>query len=54
MDVFIKHLESLFTSTMKKTERNLLSELRLTEAILRSDINEITAKIDRIQQKNGK
>ena len=48
MDIFIKHLENIFINTLKKQERNFLAELRLTEALLRSDINELNTKIDKV------
>jgi hypothetical protein len=48
MDIFIKHFENIINATLKKQERNFLSELRLTEAILRSDINELTARINKL------
>jgi len=48
MDIFIKHLENIIHDTLRKQERNFLSELRLTEALLRSDINELNTKIDKL------
>jgi hypothetical protein len=48
MDIFIKHLENIINATLRKQERNFLSELRLTEAILRSEINELNTKINKL------
>lgn len=48
MEIFLKHLEKYIAVTLKKQERNFLSELRLTEALIRSDINELNSKIDKL------
>lgn len=52
MDILIKHLEKIIRATLKSQERNFLSELRLTEAILRSDINELNTKISKLEKIN--
>lgn len=47
MQLILKYINDIITRENKKQERNLLSELRLTEAILRSDLNEISSKLER-------
>jgi len=55
MHILIKYMTDVISREMNRLERNFLSELRLTEAILRSDITELNTKIERIQQGvNGK
>ena len=54
MDILVKHFENFINSTLKTQARNFLSELRLTEALLRSDINELNSKIERLLQRNSK
>lgn len=50
MEVLIKHLKKFITEEAKLREKHYLAELRLTEAIIRSDINEINSKLDKLQQ----
>lgn len=47
MQLILKYINDIITAENKKQERNLLSELRLTEAIIRSDLNEINSKLER-------
>ncbi len=47
MQLILKYINDIITRENKKQERNFLSELRLTEAIIRSDLNEINTKLER-------
>lgn len=48
MQVILKYINDIIARETKRQERNLLAELRLTEAIIRSDLNEINTKIDSV------
>jgi len=51
MQLLLKYISDTITRETKRQERNLLSELRLTEAIIRSDLNEMNIKLDRVLKK---
>jgi len=51
MQVILKYISDIVTRETKRQERNLLAELRLTEAIIRSDLNEMNTKLDKALKK---
>lgn len=48
MQLILKFINDVITRETKRQERNFLAELRLTEALIRSDLNEINTKIDKV------
>lgn len=50
MQIILKFINDIIIRETKRQEQNILSELRLTEAIIRSDLNEINSKVDKLQK----
>jgi hypothetical protein len=48
MHILIKYLSENLNKTLNRNKAEYISELRLTEAILRSDIDDIRLKVDRL------
>jgi hypothetical protein len=48
MHILIKYLSENLDRTLNRNKAEYISELRLTEAILRSDIDDIRLKVDNL------
>lgn len=48
MHILIKYLSENINKSLNRNNAELISELRLTEAILRSDIDDIRLKVEKL------
>lgn len=52
MHILIKYLSDNLNRSLNRNKAEYISELRLTEAILRSDIDDIRVKVEKLLQIN--